>query len=295
MTRTVAKVLAVCMLGCFTTVLPCRGHERFNADIQAYVLDKFSTNDIVLMGTTHKQPAILNFMAELVPHLRGAGVTCLALEISSNQQAHLDRFLATGAAMENIALHAAIDCPAYRDLLQALARLTPGRRPEVIAIDLPEARYDGPISRDEYMADRLDKTLRRHPHTKILAMLGSLHVLRKLQWTRPSAERHQAIRTYLARKRPDLNIFSMVHLPGAAADTCDIARRLKPVPAMVALDVDDCVNSWHLGITACLAVRPSRPDELVDGVILHPDLPLSAAEHLVTGQRAPTSRWVQPF
>ena len=250
---------------------------------------------MVFMGTTHKQPAILNFMAGLVPCLHGAGVTHLALEISSDQQVNLDRFLAGEAAVEGIALHAAIDCPAYHALLQALARLAPSRRPRVIAIDLPEARYSGAVSRDEYMADRLNATLLRHPHAKILAMLGSLHVLRKLYWIRPSAERHQAIRTYLDRKRPDLKIFSMVHLLGATAVTCDVIHRLEPMPAMVALDVDACVDGWHLGITDCLAVRPSRPDELVDGVILHTDFPLSAAEHLSIGQSAPASRMTPPF
>ena len=295
MTQSVAKVLAVCMLGCFSTVLPCRGHERFNADIQAYVLSKFRTHAVVFMGTTHKQPAILKVVAGLVPRLRGAGITHLALEISSDQQAYLDQFLATGAAMERIALHAAVDCPAYRDLLQALARLAPGRRPRVRAIDLPEERYNGSVSRDEYMADRLDATLRRHPDAKILAVLGSLHVLRKLRWTRPSAQRHQAIRTYLARKRPELKIFSMVHLFGTAAGTCACVHRLEPMPAMVALDVDACAEGWHLGITDCLAVRPSRPDELVDGVILHPGLPLSATKHLLIEQSAPACRLVQPF
>jgi hypothetical protein len=273
MTRTVAKVLAVCMIGCFTTVLPCRGDERFNADIQAYVLGKFSTNDIVLMGTTHKQPAILNFMAGLVPRLRIAGVTHLALEITSDQQTHLDRFLTTGRAVESIALHEAIDCPSYRDLLGALQHLPPDRRPRVIAIDLPKDRYGGSISRDEYMAGRLADTLRRHPHAKILAMLGSLHVLRKLQWHRPSADRHQALRTYLSLRRPDLKIFSMVHLLSMPAGTGDLSGRLGTGPDMVALDVDSRVNGWHLGLTACLAVRPSRPDELVDGVIVHPGAP----------------------
>jgi hypothetical protein len=251
------------------TSLPCRGQAHPNPDIQAYVLQKLSDHDIVFIGTTHRKPPILDLMAELIPQLHSVGVTHLALEIASDQQEHLDRFLATGTGMEFIKLHDAIDCPAYRRLLSVLQRLSPNRRPRVIAIDLPVDSYGGPISRDEHMAMTLAATLQSHPEAKILAKLGSLHVLRKLQWQKRIAGGHEAVRTYLSLRRPDLRIFSVIHVIDAAAEACDFSRRLGPLPGMVALDVDSCFNGWRLGITSSMALQQTQAHELVDGVIVH--------------------------
>jgi uncharacterized iron-regulated protein len=257
------------MITYLSSVMPSCGHQHLTGDVQAYVLKKLAGYDIVLMGTTHRQPAILGLMARLAPRLRDAGVTHLALEISSDQQTQLDRFLATGAGLESIRLHSAIDCPAYRQLLSQLQRLKPDQRPRVAAIDLPLASYGGPFSRDEYMATSLASIVQSHPKTRILAMLGSLHVLRKLQWTGRMAGGHPAIRTCLSRWRPDLRIFSIVNIVQGAAQACDFSSRLGPLPGMVAMDVDTCFKGWHLGITSCLALQPSEPYELVDGVIVH--------------------------
>lgn len=257
------------MIASLSSVIPCSGHEHFTGDVQSYILNKLAGHDIVLMGTTHRQPAILGLMARLAPRFRDVGVSHLALEISSDQQARLDRFLDTGTGLASIRIPSAIDCPAYRLLLRTLQRIEPGRRPRVIAVDLPLASYDGKISRDEYMATVLTMTMQEHPHARILAMLGSLHVLRKLRWVDRITAGHPAIRTCLSRWRPDLQVFSIVHIIRGSMRNCDFSRRLGPLPGMMAMDVDACFSGWRLGITACLALEPSQPYELVDGVIVH--------------------------
>jgi Haem-binding uptake, Tiki superfamily, ChaN len=257
------------MITYLSSVMPCCGHQHLTADVQTYVMGKLAGHDVVLMGTTHRQPAILGMMAQLAPRLHDAQVTHLALEISSDQQARLDRFLATGKRLEAIRLHDAIDCPAYRRLLSLLQRLKPDQRPKVVAIDLPRAQYAGTVSRNEYMATSLVAILRSQPKARILAMLGSLHVLRKLQWAGRLTGRHPAIRTYLSRWRPDLRIFTIVNIVQGTAQACDFSTRLGPLPGMVAVDVGTCFNGWHLGIAACLALQPAEPHELVDGVIVH--------------------------
>jgi hypothetical protein len=257
------------MIAYLSSVMPCSGHAHFTGDVQSYILSKLAGHDIVLMGTTHRQPAILDLTARLAPRFREAGVTHLALEISSDQQSRLDRFLDTGVGLAAIQIPDAIDCPAYRHLLEVLQHLGPGRRPRVIAIDLPRALYGGKISRDEHMASTLAATMQKHPRAKILAMLGSLHVLRQLRWTNRISTGHPSIRTCLGRWRPGLKVFSMVHIIHGAAQACDFSSRLGPLPGMVAMDVDACFNGWRLGVAACLALQPSQPWELVDGVIVH--------------------------
>ena len=257
------------MIAYLPSIMPCSGHEHFTGDVQSYILSKLAGHDIVLMGTTHRQPAILDLMAGLAPWFREAGGTHLALEIPSDQQARLDRFLDTGTGLATIRIPSVIDCTAYRRLLCALQRIGPDRRPRVIAVDLPLAAYGGKISRNEHMATLLAMTFQSHPRARILAMLGSLHVLRRLRWASRLAAGHPAIRTCLSRWRPDLRVFSMVHIVRGASQGCDFSRRLGPLPGMVATDVDACFNGWRLGVTACLALLPSQPWELVDGVIVH--------------------------
>lgn len=257
------------MIAYLSSVMPCSGHEHFTGDVPSYILNKLAGYDIVLMGTIHRQPAILELMAQLAPRLHDVGVTHLALEISSGQQARLDRFLDTGAELAAIRIPSAIDCPAYRRLLKTLQRIEPGQRPRVIAIDLPRTSYKDKISRDEYMAKTLARIIQNHPRAKILGMLGSLHVLRQLRWAERITAGHPAIRSFLSRWRPDLRVFSMVNIIHGASRDCDFSRRLGPLPGMVAMDVDACFNGWRLGVAACLALQPSQPHELVDGVIVH--------------------------
>lgn len=261
--------IVACMIAYLSSVMPCSGHEHFTGDVPSYIFNKLAGYDIVLMGTIHRQPGILELMAQLAPGLRDAGATHLALEISSDQQASLDRFLDTGAGLAAIRIPSAIDCPAYRRLLETVQRIEPGRRPRVIAIDLPQASYKGKISRDEHMAKTLARTMQNHPRARILCMLGSLHVLRQLRWAERITAGHPTIRTCLSRWRPDLRVFSIVNIIHGASQDCDFSRRLGPLPGMVAMDVDACFNGWRLGVAACLALQPSQPYELVDGVIVH--------------------------
>ena len=44
---------------------------------------KIKSHDIIFLGTTHKKPAILNFVQDLIPRLYEAGITHLGLEICS--------------------------------------------------------------------------------------------------------------------------------------------------------------------------------------------------------------------
>lgn len=246
------------------------GHaDSFQPSATAYVLEKLVENDIVFMGTTHKQPSILALISDLLPDLQTSRVTHIALEIGSDQQNRLDRYMQAGSGLADIALHTAIDCPDYRRLLSAIQRMQRDRRPQVIALDLPVQRYDMGISRDEWMARRLADAFSGLPEAKILVVLGSLHVLRKLEWQVPRRSRHAALRTYLERMRPDLRMHSIINLIGNQQKGCDFSRTFKPVTAPVAVAMDQRFSGWRLGLTDCIAIAPTPPDELVDGIIIY--------------------------
>jgi hypothetical protein len=252
-----------------STPAAAQGPAAAPAPARAHVLAKLRDHDLIFMGTTHRQPEIPAFMIALLPGLRTAGVTHLGLEIASDQQPRLDHFLATGRGLEEIALPPAIDGPDYRRWLQALADLPSDQRPEIVALDLPPDQYDGALSRDGHIAAGLLTLFQARPDAKILVELGSLHVLRKLPWSRRLTRRPPAIRTRIAAARPDLRLCSLVQIVHRTEPLCDFARAFGPLPGAVAIDLDARFDRWHLGLTRCIALEPVPPRELVEGVIVH--------------------------
>jgi len=234
-----------------------------------FVLGKLEGNDLVFMGTTHRQPVILSFLEALLPSLRDHGVTHLALEIASDQQANLDGYLNGDNRLAAVKLHAAIECPGYRNLLKRLHSLPAGSRPVVKAIDLPPALYRLDLNRDQWMASRLIDILRPADNTKVLVVLGSTHILRTLPWQTRVAAGHPSIRATLQQNLPRLKIASIMNIVGSLEKECDFARAYGDGGAGMALDLDHRFGGWKLGPVQCMALKPMPAHELVEGIILH--------------------------
>jgi len=147
-----------------------------------YIRDKFQFHNLVMLGTRHKRQPILELISSLIPNLHDDGVTHLGLEICSEQQTKVDNFLKTGDCLSGIEIHSQIDCPEYRNLLAMLQRIPDYKRPIVKALDLPKSMYGGGISRDEYIASSIAGIFRQEPDSKMLAVLGNNHILKKLEW-----------------------------------------------------------------------------------------------------------------
>jgi len=71
---------------------------RIHNNSQEYVLGKFQSHDLVMLGTRHKRQPILQFISNLIPALHNAGVTHVGLEICSDQQGKIDHFIETGTS-----------------------------------------------------------------------------------------------------------------------------------------------------------------------------------------------------
>jgi hypothetical protein len=99
-----------------------------------YIQSNLQQNDILFLGTTHKSPSILKFIAKMIPALSEYGVTHIGLEIPSDQQKKIDDFMRDEGDLDEIQFHAQIDCPEYRNLFYIL-RISNGPIP--LAIDLP--------------------------------------------------------------------------------------------------------------------------------------------------------------
>jgi hypothetical protein len=231
-----------------------------------YIHSKLQQNDIVFLGTTHKKPEILGFIAELIPTLKKYDASHVGLEIPSDQQEKIDFFMRTGDRLDDIKLHTQIDTPEYRHLFQVF-RESDGPIP--VAIDLPSSMYKGDVSRDEWMARSLLIILNRNPSAKILVIVGNLHTLKKLEWEEQVPNKNQSIREYILRDRASTQMWSIGQMINGNPDKCDFTREFSSLPDAVALDLDDRYQGWQMGMTANIAIVPAECFELVDGLIVY--------------------------
>jgi len=251
-----------------TLILPLTVHAGSNDLFPPtdYLHSKLQQNDIVFLGTTHKKPDILGFIAELIPTLKSIGVTHVGLEIRSDQQEKIDAFMRTGNGLDDIKLHTQIDSPEYRHLFQVFRK---SGGPIPVAIDLPSSMYNDSVSRDEWMARSLLIVSNRNPSAKILVIVESLHTLKKLEWEKHVPNKHLSIREYITRDRPSTRMWSVGQLIHGDPSECDFTKEFSKLPDAVALDLDDRYQGWKLGMTAPIAIVPAECYELVDGLIIY--------------------------
>ncbi len=231
-----------------------------------YLHSKIESNDIVFLGTTHRRPEILSFMADMIPTLRELKVSHIGLEISSDQQTKIDFFMKTGGGLDEIQLHRQIDCPEYRHLFKVLRK---SGGPIPIAIDLPYSMHSGDVSRDQYMSQSLSALFQAAPQAKVLVIVGNLHILKKLEWLDYIPHQRQSIRQYLQKKYPSIKIWSVGQVPEKVDYECDFAKRFGPIPGAVALDLDERYRGLKLGFTDLISITLAECFELVDGLIVY--------------------------
>ena len=252
----------------FTSIVNGSDYE-VNTNAQSFILEKLKTHHIVFLGTTHKKPAILKFMLELIPALHDAGVTHIGLEIAFNQQAKVDNFIQTGKKLTNIKIHPEIDCPEYRNLLIKLANLDPNIRPETIALDPPTIKYRGRISRTKWMAGSIVQVFHKNPKAKILVVVDNLHVLKVLNWQDNLPNQHKSIYEYLKSMIPEFRIFTISQLIDENPKECDFTAVFGPVDGSVVIDCDHKFDGWKFGLSSSIAIKPTAICDLVDGIIIY--------------------------
>jgi len=232
-----------------------------------YIQTKLQQNDIVFLGTTHKRPKILKFIAELIPTLKKYGVTHVGLEIPLDQQNNIDSFMETGQGLDNIRLHVQVDCPEYRNLFHVL-RSVGGLEP--VAIDQSfSLLHKNDTSRDECMAMELLKIANSETAAKMLVIVGNHHILKKLELQDHVPKKHPSIREYIQQEKPSIRMWSVGQLINDNPEECDFFRSYSSLPGSVALDVDERHRGWKLQYQYNIAILPAECFELVDGVIVY--------------------------
>jgi hypothetical protein len=249
-------------------ILSASEHKIYS-DPRPYVLEKLKSSDIVFLGMTHKRPALLDFVRDLVPHLHEVGVTHLGLEIPSDQQRSIDRFLDTGESLDQIALHTQIECVEYRNLLRAIRQLDKTTRPAVIALDLPTTSlFSSKMSRDEKMARSIEGLFAKRG-AKVFVVVGNLHVLKRIEWEDRIVNPHGFIPSYLSKLSPQLKLFSIGQCIDESPSECDFTKTFGHLEGAVAVNCDERFADWKIGIVSFVAAKPTPVCDMFDGVIIY--------------------------
>lgn len=202
----------------------------------SYLVEKASTNRLVLIGTHHKNTHIHNVIIHSLPALVAtAGVNTLFVEIPTSQQQAIESFCRGDAGVEVIEVCEIIASPSYREILLKARSLGM----EIIAIDA-----SGPfsITRDEWMARRVTAYLEEHPQSKGLIIAGQRHVLKDIQWT-------HVIEPSLADHLDNYTAFSVITWPDALDNLLPVALDINPSyfagikdPTLMAMNTDPQVS-----------------------------------------------------
>lgn len=171
------------------------------SEVQSLITSEIEQGTITIIGENHKRPESIQFFKTVIDeYLQQRKCLVVALEIASSQQTILDQVFEGKADISSVVIPPMIDHPAYRVMIHDLAEMKrSGKCLKLLAIDA-DLKTNSP--RDEWMAMVLENQTKGTP---ILALLGSLHTLRRVDWSRedPSpfvaeilAERKYVVKTY---------------------------------------------------------------------------------------------------
>ncbi|WP_415878406.1 hypothetical protein [Methylomonas sp. TEB] len=173
------------------------------------VLSRLIPGSVVFIGETHQNPESMELIRSLVDaSLSARQCLTVALEIDDRQQPLIDGVRSGVSSVNDIKIPAAIDHPAFRQMINDLVELDKSSGcVSVVAID---TGIDTPFDRDDWMAKRLNDLPKDKP---ILVLVGALHSLKHIDYLvrrarSPAAEQvNEAglakVSTYIQRWLPE--------------------------------------------------------------------------------------------
>ncbi|MGA1842173.1 MAG: hypothetical protein ACMUIU_16250 [bacterium] len=211
----------------------------------------------------------MDFISGILPRLHEAGVSHLGLEIASDQQPYIDHYMECGTGINNIKLHHTIDCPEYRNLLKVIKKSGWKDVLKPIALDLPPSLYESHWNRDEYMAMSICNVLDKNPDSKLLVVVGNLHVLKNIAWDENVPNKYGVIRSYLSEYDPDLKVFSICQCIKEAPNQNYLSDDFTINVTKAAFDCTETFSNYKMDILETAAARQMEPYEIADGVVMY--------------------------
>ena len=160
------------------------------------ILGSIKPHSITIIGETHKRPESFQLFQFLInDYLHQYKCLTVALEIASNQQSTIDQVIQGKATVSDIKISSPIDHPDFRILINNLVEIQKHNNCfKIIAVD---AGLELKTDRDEWMGKELTEQIRQTP---ILALLGSLHTLKQVDWNPDIAKKSPYVAEILTAK-----------------------------------------------------------------------------------------------
>jgi len=202
----------------------------FSASAESNI--QIKTNSITIIGETHGRPESIKLFQSLIQnYLKNNECLTVALEINSNQQETIDKVIQGGVVVSDIEISPIIDHPAFRTMIDDLAiQQRSGACLKILAID---AGDDINMNRDEWMAFNMVGQTDGAP---ILALLGGLHTLKKINWDLPMTKGSPSVAEILSKH---VNSYPQVGL----STECDKSLHNRFIPADTPEALELLINS----------------------------------------------------
>jgi hypothetical protein len=229
--------------------------RAYSVEIQSQILKNLKPNSITIIGETHRQPGSIQFFQSLITkYLQQDKCLTVALEIASSQQLLIDRIMQSGGNVEDIQIAYMIDHPPYRAMIADLARISRnGACVKLIAID---GDIESRVGSDEWMANEILQHIGLNP---LIALLGNLHTLKKIDWNKSISTASPFVAEILASQGYRVKTYPQIWLD----KTCNTHCRL------ITSDETEIIEIINKKLISLLNTSEVKTvNNVVDGVIL---------------------------
>lgn len=219
------------------------------------ILDGIKSHSITIIGETHKRPESFQLFQSIInDYLQKNKCLTVALEIASNQQSTIDQVIQGNAKVSDIEVAPPIDHPDFRILIENLVNLQ--RSNDCFKLIAVDADIKLKTDRDEWMADRFTEVIGKIP---IIALLGSLHSLKKVDWNPEIGKESPYVAEILIEKGYDARTYPQIWNDRV----CSTHNRL------IRADTSEATELVASSLFTVLnATKPTNVSNIVDGIIL---------------------------
>jgi len=225
------------------------------ADTYKPILNGMVPNNITIIGESHGRPETVQFFESLITeYLQQNKCLTIALEIASNQQSVINKVILGKAVVADIEISSIIDHPPFRSFISDMVEIRKHNDClQIIAID---GWVGIDTTRDEWMSKILNE---RASHTPVLALLGNLHTLKKVDWNQAMTKGKLYVAGILTSQGSNVKTYPQMWVDRACHDWNQFIAADKP-------EATTLVNSKLISLLN--AFKTEAASDTIDGIIL---------------------------
>jgi len=217
------------------------------------IVETMAPNSITIIGESHKRPEAIQFFQSLIVHyLQQNECLIIGLEVASDQQPIIDNVGQGKTSVSDIDVAPMIDHQDFRSMITNLIGLQKQNKClKVMAVD---ASLILRTDRDVWMAEKLGELKGQIP---VIALLGSLHTLKKVDWNFEYTKAYVA--EILASQGHQVNSYPQIWTD----------RECKDKTRFIDVDQQEATELLNAKLISLLnAHKTQAASDVVDGIIL---------------------------